>query len=360
MKNILFCLLILFLLSGCNVQKNQISSDSISNQQEESLPSSSANDEYSDTECTPVNNETPSNLATPPDEQKRQLTHSKSYEESLNRFITFLEQGKITDNYDYIGLDYYYENSFFFNLPVKVIDIQEIATAQAVIRGGNYQTYLFTIDIPTHDNETPLVSGQQEWILILADYDYLDLYFGIERFCHRAKYESWLKTNEDDSIALLMDTIQMGVGYNLFDTPKDIPVNRRGSYLLTNVSTNGTMGLVNGTMSLEEADAMAEKYFGEKLDRDFKYAFCEDLENSGMLRFEGMSSPVYSNNFFMREVDAGNSYYYYERFGNEQEQLCKLPEMIIRYTIRDGIVYSAEDVTEQFILSPYLESMIAK
>lgn len=283
--------------------------------------------------------------------------HSQSFEESVARFVSLLEYGGLPDSVYYFGIDAYYTQSYFCGVPVKVNSIQEIETEQSVRRfDAEYKTYQLELSIPKVE-ESPLSYGAQSWILILCNVDYIDLYYGIDRFLTASKYEAWLAVGQREDIGVLLDHLQLGTAFTLFDSPAELPAEKRGCYLLANVPT----ARENGFLTLEVADDWAGRIFGvQALDRSIRYDWCEDLEAYGVLSYQSLGSPYVSNNFIAYQEGSGQQDYIYEYFDDALHVMpSKKPDMVLCYTVKDGMVFSVTDITNTYEISSSLDELIS-
>ena len=354
-KLLIIIAILLLLLTACNKQEpNQSASSSLS---EASIASSldSADSPHS----------APSSIASSQNTQSAASSDipvpkkSESFEESLERFILLLEHREIPEDYSSIAtennvindVDYYYSNSCFYGTAVEVLSVEECATEEFILMSSReIRTYTLTLDI--HETQSPLLeTGIQQWVLILCNSDYLLQIYGIERFLHISKYDLWVETARAKEIELLTENIDMGIGRIEFASPKEIPVEVRGRYLLSTIpEARKNVGYID----LETADKWSRKIFGEDLDRDISYDGCEDIKGSDVLGFYAGGKPFRYNNFFLISENGNSKEFYYEwydyGFGNMR---ANIPDKILQLTVIDDIIYSVKDVTNEVEFSMY-------
>ena len=250
------------------------------------------------------------------------------YDDKKTKDIDALDAGSISYS------NHAYASSCFYNIPLRVLNIETIEKDQT----KKYGEYLITLDILT--GNTILRTGVQKWSLSVSWFGYSD-YIVPSKLSYGSKKNSHIESNEHtERIALMRAFAYAGT----FNSPKDIPSANRIIYILTTCEQDG---------SQKQIDAWSEKLFETTPCPDEGKGYHSFVDDEGKKNYSFGGDPILYYDFINQWEDSDGIHYYYEVF-NADDLLRVAPTKVLEYTIKDGVVWSCVDISDTIKPSPYV------
>lgn len=247
-----------------------------------------------------------------------------------------------------------YRESLFAGLPVPVVGFQPQGSLSAVLDENQAplyegKRYLLTLNVPEECGEL-LRPGKQEWMLDI------DVVEGapprLHRLMHRSRFDAMqeVQAQWDESLTRILS--MRAISYDgLFDSPADIPPESRTAYLLTTVEPGGTWEDGGSYLSQEDMDAWSRRLWGVSPYADPGSQFYGPYDNGRNVYtlWIGWGPPSAHPAFIEVSGDGRCRYAVY----GPADTLLSSPEQVVEYTLRDGLVWSCKDVSDQAGTGPY-------
>lgn len=244
------------------------------------------------------------------------------------------------------------------------VDVQVLDTAKQ----GDDGAYLLSVNVL--DGKAYFRTGKQTWYVQIGYPPFGDMGMTVLQLMDAEKAASKREVlaayggGDDVQKILAMQSIAF---IGTFSSPKDLDPADRTGYMIVNVPPTGTFDSEHQFtyISQQDMDTWSEKLFGVRPHVDPESRFYDSVSYQGgpekvYSQYYGWGPPIVWPSFICRTEDSEGTHYYFEEFDHAQnwDQTHTIPTRLLRYTMRDGMVWSCVDVSEDIPPSFYLDEML--